>query len=512
MNRKPVLSAAEAVRQFVQSDMTVAVEGFIGLSKVEELLIALREAYLENKSPGNLTVVHCAGQGNGKSPGCGMNRLAVEGLIGKLIAGHFAMAPDIQRLILENKLAAYNLPQGVIAHLYRDIAAGKPGTVTSVGLGTFVDPEQEGGRLNSKAWEAGAVVERVRLLNTDYLLYKAFPIDVAFLRATTADRFGNCSLEKEAVTLEATAMAQAAKNSGGRVLVQVERVVDEPLDPRTVKIPGIYVDALVPARPENHWMTNETPYNPGFSGERRLPVSELAPLDLTERKVIARRAAKELSPGAVTNLGIGMPEGIAAVAAEENRDDLVLTTEAGTIGGYPASGGNFGAALNPDCILSQPEQFDFYDGGGLDVAFLGLAQLDERGNINVSKFGPKIAGCGGFINITQNAKKVVFCGTLTAGGLKVSIEEGRLRILQEGKVRKFVKAVEQITFSGPYSIKRNQSVLYITERAVFILTSNGLELTEIAPGVDLQRDILAQIDFPVRIQNVKKMDEGLFLP
>ncbi|MDO4629433.1 MAG: malonate decarboxylase subunit alpha [Planctomycetia bacterium] len=512
MTTKPVLSASEAIHQFVQSDMTVAVEGFVGLSKVEELLIALREEFLQNHTPRNLTVVHCAGQGNGKSPGCGMNRLAVEGLIGKLIAGHFAMAPDIQKLILENKIAAYNLPQGVISHLYRDIAAGKPGTITHVGLGTFVDPELDGARLNPKAWETGSVVERVRLLDSDYLLYKAFPINVALIRATTADRFGNCSLEKEAVTLEATAMAQATKNSGGHVIVQVERVVDEPIDPRMVKIPGIYVDALVVAKPENHWMTNDTPYNPGFSGETRLPVSAMPPLELTERKVIARRAAQELTSGAITNLGIGMPEGIGAVAAEENRDDLVLTTEAGTIGGYPASGGSFGAALNPDCILTQPEQFDFYDGGGLDIAFLGLAQVDRCGNINVSKFGPKVAGCGGFINITQNAKKVVFCGTLTAGGLKVRVADGQLTILQEGRAHKFVESVEQITFSGAYALRRQQPVLYITERAVFKLVESGLELTEIAPGVDLNRDILAQIDFPVLIRDVKPMDSGLFLP
>ena len=511
MTPKPVLSAAEAIRQFVRSHMTVAIEGFIGLSKVEELLIALREEYLQNRQPEKLTIVHCAGQGNGTSPGCGMNRLAVEGLIGKLIAGHFAMAPDIQRLILENKIAAYNLPQGVIAHLYRDIAAGKPGTITSVGLGTFVDPEQDGGRLNLKAWEAGSVVERVQLMGSDYLLYKAFPIDVAFIRATTADRFGNCSMEKEAVTLEATAMAQAAKNSSGRVLVQVERIVDEPLDPKSIKIPGIYVDALILSRPENHWMTNETEYNSGYSGEKRLPISAMAPLPLTERKVIARRAARELTPGAITNLGIGMPEGIGAVAAEEGLGDLVLTTESGTIGGYPASGGDFGAALNPDCILSQPEQFDFYDGGGLDLAFLGLAQVDRNGNLNVSRFGSKIAGCGGFINITQNAKKVVFCGTLTAGGLKTRVGNGRLEILQEGKTRKFVDLVEQITFSGSYALKRRQPVLYITERAVFRLTDEGLELTELAPGVDLRRDVLDQIAFPVCTQNVQPMDETLFL-
>ncbi len=493
--KPPVITASQAIELFVKDNMTVAVEGFIGLMKVEQLLIALREAYLKTGHPSNLTVVHCAGQGDGTSPGCGMNRLAVEGLIGKIIAGHFAMAPDIQRLILENKMAGYNLPQGVIAHLYRDIAAGKPGTITHVGLGTFVDDRLQGGRLNQRAWDCGSVVESIDVLGQRKLLYKAFKIDVVLLRATTADRNGNCSLEKEPVCLEVTAMAQAAKNSGGKVIVQVERISDEPLNPQSVKIPGIYVDAIVVADPVNHWMTNTTVYNPGYSGESRVPISALPPLEMNERKLIAFRAAKELSPGTITNLGIGMPEGISAAAAELGLSDLVLTTEAGTIGGFPARGGDFGAALNPDCIISQPEQFDFYDGGGLDVAFLGLAQSDQYGNINVSKFGPKIAGCGGFINITQNAKKVVFCGTFTAGGLKVQYTEGKLNILREGTVRKFVDHVEQITFSGKYAREIRQPVLYITERAVFQLTDSGMELIELTPGVDLEKDVLAQMDF-----------------
>ena len=282
------------------------------------------------------------------------------------------------------------------------------------------------------------------------------------------------------------------------------------IDTRLIKIPGIYVDAIVVAAAENHMQTNGSFYNPAYSGEIRVPVDSLPPLPMGERKIIARRAAMELVPHAVTNLGIGMPEGVAAVAAEEGLEGMVLTTEAGTIGGIPAGGGDFGVTTNPDCVLDEPYQFDFYDGGGLDVAFLGLAQMDAQGNVNVSKFGPKIAGCGGFINITQNAKKVVYCGTFTAGGLKVGVEDGRLLIHQEGKVKKLIPAVEQITFSGQYAVEKGQPVLYITERAVFELTWEGVVLKEIAPGVDLRRDILEQMDFEPIVNYVELMDERIF--
>ena len=506
-NKMEIISAQAAIEKYVTSGATLAVEGFIGLMKPEELLIALRERFLKTGKPRDLTIVHCAGQGDGTSPGCGINRLALEGLVSRIIASHFAMAPDMQRLILENKIAGYNLPQGVISHLYRDIAQGLPGNVTHIGLGTFVDPELQGGKLNEKARQAGELVERIAIDGKPYLLYMAFPIDVVFLRATSCDAKGNCSLEREPVTLEVTSMAQAAKNSGGRVIVQVERISDAPLDPRSVKIPGCLVDAVVVAKPENHRMTNDYDFNPAFINSCELRVAscetderqkeQSASFDV--RRYICQRAAKELTPGAIVNLGIGMPEGISTPAAELGISDLVLTTESGTIGGYPASGGSFGAAAFPDCILTQPEQFDFYDGGGLDIAFLGLAQVDRFGNVNVSKFGSKLAGCGGFINITQNAKRVVFCGTFTSGGLKVEFQDGRLKILQEGKIKKFVRDVEQITFSGCRAAETKQDVMYITERATFRLIDGVVTLTELAPGVDLDRDVLPLIEFPVKV-------------
>ncbi len=505
-----ILTAREVVDTCIPNGATVTFSGFAGgLMHPEEIMVALEEAALEGRGPRDLTVVYASGQGDSDSRG--LNHLGVEGMCKKVIGGHWGLAPKLGKLAAENKLAGYNLPQGTIAQLFREIAAKRPGVLTNVGLGTFVDPRLEGGKLNDAAREAGDVVKVVEFEGEEKLFYPAFPIDVAVIRASFADTQGNCSFQREGVYAEALAQAQAARNSGGTVIVQVEKIVEHgSLDTRLVRIPGIYVDVLVVARPENHMQTFGTQYDPAFSGEVRVPLDSLAPLPMGERKIVARRAAMELVPHAVTNLGIGMPEGVAAVAAEEGLPGLILTTEVGGIGGVPAGGKDFGAATNVDCVLEQPAQFDFYDGGGLDVAFLGLAQMDVHGNINVSKFGPKIAGCGGFINITQNAKKVVYCGTFTAGGLKVGVEDGKLIIRQEGKVRKLIPQVEQVTFSGEYAAKQGQPVLYVTERAVFQLTPEGVELKEIAPGVDLQKDVLDQMDFTPIVRDVKTMDSRIF--
>ena len=521
VRRNKVVSAAEAVRLIHDGD-TVATGGFVGIGFAEEIAVALEARFMQTQAetgqgaPRDLTLVYAAGQGDGKTRG--LNHLGHAGLLRRVIGGHWGLVPALQALAVNNHIEAYNLPQGVLAHLFRDIAAGKPGTLTHVGLDTFVDPLHGGGKINARTTED--LVRRMQVDGKDYLFYKAFPITVGIIRATTADPDGNLTMEREALTLEALAIAMAAHNSGGIVIAQVERLAERgTLNPRHVKVPGVMVDAVVIATdPAHHMQTFSEAYNPAYSGEIRVPMELLPTMALTERKVIARRAALELKPNSVVNLGIGMPEGVAGVAAEEKVIDLLtLSTEPGVIGGIPAGGLSFGAAVNTQAIIDQPNQFDFYDGGGLDIAVLGLAQADAQGNLNVSKFGKRLAGAGGFINISQNAKTVVFVGTFTAGDLQVGVESGRLQIQSEGTQRKFVQQVEHRTFSGRVARARGQQVLYVTERCVFQLAGTSdkpeLELIELAPGVDLQHDVLAHMDFlPLISPQLKTMDAALFAP
>jgi propionate CoA-transferase len=507
--RNKITSATEAVA-IVQSGDAICTSGFVGIGVPDALLLALEKRFVETNEPRDLTLLFAAGQGDGKERG--LNALGHEGLLKRAIGGHWGLIPKVGRLALEGHIEAYNLPQGVISHLYRDIAAGKPGTISRVGLGTFVDPRIEGGRINSRTTED--IVKLIELDGQEWLLFRGFPLQIAFLRGTTADPNGNVSAEREALDLDNLAMAMAVKNSGGVVIVQVERIARSgSLHPRQVLIPGALVDCVVVAEPEHHRQTYATSYNPAYSAETCVPLDAVPAMPLDERKVIARRCALELRPGAIVNLGIGMPEGVSAVAAEELVSDLfTLTAEPGVIGGVPASGLDFGAAVNTDAIIHQNQQFDFYDGGGLDIAILGMAEVDGEGNVNVSRFGTKLAGAGGFINISQNARKVVFAGTFTASGLDLRIEDGKLRIAQEGRAQKFGKCVQQVTFSGPVAARAGKTVMFVTERCVFQLTSTGLELSEIAPGIDIDRDILAHMGFRPTIGQVREMDARIFRP
>ncbi|UWQ48957.1 malonate decarboxylase subunit alpha [Leisingera caerulea] len=506
---KDKTTTTEQAMALIRDGDVVTTTGFVQSCIPEMLHAALEKRFLEQGAPRDLTLIMCAGAGDSK--GLGTGRLHHDGLLRRVIAGNFGRMPKVAQAAQENKICGYNLPQGVISQLYRACAAGQPGLFSKVGLHTYVDPRHGGGRVNKVTEED--IVKHVEVDGEDWLFYKATKIDVAFIRGTSADRSGNISMEREALTLDCLAQAMAAHNNGGIVIAQVERIVEDgSIKPKDVKIPGLLVDCVcVAENPEMHRMNYGVQHNPALSGEIRVPVEGIAKMPLDQRKIIARRAAFELPPNGAVNLGVGAPDGVAAVANEEKATPYItLTTEAGAVGGVLAGGSSFGSSANADAIIDQNQMFDFYDGGGLDLTCLGMAECDAEGSVNASRFGGRLNGCGGFINISQNSRAVVFAGTFTAGGLKVAVENGELRIVQEGRNKKFVRLIEQITFSGPYASQRSQPVLYVTERCVLQLTPKGLELIEIAPGIDLQRDILDQMEFKPIIENVALMDSRIF--
>lgn len=503
---------ATEVAGIIKDGMTVFLDGFVGIGIPEEVYIEVEKSFLEKGTPKDLNIMFAAGFGNAKT-GTGLNRFAHKGMIKKVIGGHWGLAPKLGELANSNDIEGYNFPQGVIAQMFRDMAANKPGTISHVGLGTFVDPDLQGGKLNDITKED--IVEKLHLNQRDVLFFKGQKGDIALLKGTTADCEGNISMEEEPLTLETLSIAMAVKNNGGKVIVQVKRTLEDGyIQPKDVKIPGILVDYVVVAEnEENHKQTLGVDYRDEYVTRKSTVNTPKDAAKLDERKIVARRCAMLLNrEQKILNYGIGMPEMIANVLNEEQQEEhFIPTVEPGAIGGTPEGGLNFGASIYPRATVDQPYQFDFYDGGGIDAAFLGLAQCDRNGNINVSKFGPKIAGCGGFINITQNAKSVVFCGTFTAGGLDIEVKDGLLVIKQDGKIKKFISDVEQITFSGDVARMNDKKVIYVTERAVFELTKEGVVLTEIAPGVDLDKHILSQMDFkPLISENLKLMDERIF--
>jgi propionate CoA-transferase len=510
MRLKKIVEAADAVAVIHDGDVVASV-GYGGNGTPDQLFVALKKRFVETAAPRDLTLVFSTGQGDMKERG--LNRLAHEGLVKRVIGGYFGLSPAIEKLIVDNRIEAYNLPEGIITHMYRNIGAGKPGTLSRVGLGTYVDPRQDGGRMNALTTED--IVRLMEIDGEEYLFYKSFPIQVALIRGTTADPDGNITAERESLALENLALAIAARNSGGIVLAQVERVAAEgSLDARLVKVPGVLVDCVVLAEPEHHMQTYGTQFNPAFSGELRVPQKVVRTVELDDRKLIARRALFELTPNCVINVGVGsVPDQVPLVASEERIADLLtLTVDPGVIGGVPMSGLDFGAAVNYQAVIDHGSAFDFIDGGGLDAAFLGFGECDAAGNVNASRFGRRIPGCGGFIDISQNAKKLIFVGTFSSGGLELAVEDGRVRIIKEGKFPKFVERIGQTTFSANYAQRWQQDVLYVTERCVFRLGASGLTLTEVAPGIELERDILARLPFKPAIDGPREMDPAIFRP
>ncbi|EOD01570.1 acetyl-CoA--acetoacetyl-CoA transferase subunit alpha [Caldisalinibacter kiritimatiensis] len=511
MGRVKFVTSREAANM-IPDEAYIGTVGFMLTGAPEEILLEIENRFLETGSPKDISLMWASGVGDGGTVR-GFNHLCHEGLLKKTVGGHYGLFPRIAKLINENKIEAYNFPQGVLTSMFREMAANKPGVLTHVGLGTFVDPDFQGGKLNDATKED--IVEKVEVNGRNYLLYKSQKIDVAIIRGTEADEDGNIGISKEALKLENLSVAMAARNNGGLVIAQVERLVKRgTIEPKNVAVPGAIVDVVAVVKDKkNHMQTSGTDFNIDFISSAGVHEENFNPSSLDAKKIIAKRAALQMDKNKlVLNFGIGVPERVAEVLKEEGiEENFISTVEPGIYGGTAQGGLDFGSAIGPQAIIDHPYQFDFYDGGGIDITFLGMAQCDAHGSLNVSKFGPKIPGCGGFIDISQNAKECVFCGTFTAGGLKVNINNGKLEIVKEGKVKKFVNKLEHITFNGEYESKKNKKITIVTERAVFDVRPEGLTLTEIAPGIDLEKDILAHMEFkPIIADNLKEMDNKIF--
>ncbi|WP_205853308.1 acyl CoA:acetate/3-ketoacid CoA transferase [Zhengella mangrovi] len=501
------MTAAEAVALVPDGATIGLIGGGGGLCEAMALHEAIERRFLDTGHPKDMTLVHALGIGNRKDTG--VNRFAHHGMVRKVIGGHWPWSPRMQQMAARDEIEAHVLPGGVAMQLMREIAAKRPGLFTHVGLGTFIDPRVDGGRMNGAAKDP--LCEVVTIGGQEYLRYLPFSMDACLLKGSIADDEGNISLDEEPANVDSYAMAAAVHNCGGVVIVQVrEKVKAGALGARQVRIPGALVDAIVvdPDQRQGY----EIVYDPAISGQQR--VAEAAPRmpEFSIRRIVAERARHELSDGAVINYGFGIPDQVASiVAARGDHDRYYQTIEHGTYGGTLLTGTLFGYARNASCMLDGPSQFDFYSGGGLDIAFLGFGQVDRHGNVNASKLGGVPVGPGGFIDIAQNARKVVFCGTFDAKGTDMASGDGRLSITRQGEVRKFVADVDQITFSGAQSVAQGQEALYVTERCVFRLTGKGLMLTEVAPGIDPERDVLQQMDFrPLVADDLKTMDTDCF--
>ncbi|MFD2831177.1 acyl CoA:acetate/3-ketoacid CoA transferase [Corticicoccus populi] len=509
-----VVTTKEVISALKEGD-TLSTVGFSMMGASETILKAIEKNFENTGMPRNLTLIHAAGQSDRVG---GIERLAKPGLVKKIIGAHWGVAPTWSDLIHNNEVEAYCLPQGQLVHLFKSMASGKPGNFSKVGLGTFIDPRVEGGRINKLSKESeDSLVDIIDIKGEEFLFYNSVPIDVAVIRGTTADEKGNITIEEEGVKLESLAVAQAAKANGGKVFAQVKYLVKTgTLHPKEVTVPGMHVDGIIISEnpQEDHRLTSSFAYDPSYAGNLIMPTSSSEPLTLNARKIIGRRAVMELEPGDVVNLGTGIPGDVVGPITDEERmnGELTLSIESGAIGGVPAGGLDFGITKNPEAIIEQGSKFDYYHGSGVDITFMGMAEADKEGNVNVSKFGSRVVGCGGFIDITQFAKQTVFCSTFTSGGLKISVNNGELRIEQEGKFNKFLDNVNQITFSGKFARENNQPVLYVTERAVFELRECGLTLTETAPGIDIQTEILDLMEFkPVVADDLKLMDTRIFM-
>ncbi len=506
------INAADSVSMIKDGD-TICTIGMTLISASESILKEIEKSFLETGHPRNLTLLHSCGQSDRKD---GIQHFAHEGLVSRLIGSHWGLQPRWMEMIANNQVEAYCLPQGQIAQLYHSMACGLPGKMSKVGLGTFVDPRIEGGKMNERTKTLGDIIDVIEYKGEEYLFYNEVPINVCIIRGTVCDEMGNLTTDEEAMKLEVLPAVFAAKRYGGKVIAQVKRVAQTgTLNPKSITVPGVFIDAVVVCENpfEDHRQTSSWYFDPSYSGQLRVPQNTIEPLEFNERKFIGRRACMEIYNGAVINLGTGIPNDVVGKICNEEAiaDDIMITVESGIYGGVQAGGIDFGIGRNLYAMIGHHEQMDYYNGAGVDITFMGFGELDEEGNINATKMGSRCTGAGGFIDITLNAKKVIFCGTFTASGAKYSFENGKLTILQEGKIRKMVSNVAQISFNGKLSRAKGQEVVIVTERAVFELVPKGVMLTEIAPGIDLKKEVLSLMDFkPIISKNLKIMDKDLF--
>lgn len=490
------LSAEQAVA-IIQDGMTVCPVGMTLVSAAESILKIIEKSFLESGHPRDLTYLHSCGQCDRKR---GNAHLAHEGLVKRVIGSHWGLSPQWMDMISGEKVEAYCLPQGQVTHLYRAMACGQPGEISHIGLGTFVDPRIEGGKMNERTRALGDIVDVMEIDGKEYLFYKAIPIDVCIIRGTVCDEMGNLTTDDEAMKLELLPAVMAAKRYGGKVLAQVKHVVQTgTLHPKKITVPGVFIDGIVLSDnpEEDHMQTSSWYFDPSYCGDIRVPLDTIEPLPNNIRKLIGRRGVLELYERCVINLGTGIPNDVVgSIIAEEGlSDDVVVTVESGIYGGVQKGGIDFGIGKNLLAMIEHDKQFDYYNGAGVDITFMGAGEMDAKGNVNATKMGPRCTGLGGFADITANAKHVVFLSTFTASGLNVDFSEGKLRIQSEGTIKKLVKEVAQISYNGELARKRKQKMHFVTERAVFELREEGPVLVEIAEGIDLQRDVLDQMEF-----------------
>jgi propionate CoA-transferase len=511
--RKPVFVTGEEAAAMITDGSTIATIGMTLVSASETILKAIEQRFLTTGSPNTLTLVHSCGQSNRDR---GIQHFSHEGMLHRIIGGHWGLQPRMMELIAGNKILAYCIPQGQFAQLYRSMAGGEPGKITKVGLGTFIDPRLDGGKMNEITQDAPSIVDIVTIDNEEYIRYKPIPLDYCIIRGTYVDELGNLTTDEEAMQLEVFSAVMACKKFGGKVIAQAKyKVKAGSLHCKRVTVPGVFIDAVVmcPNPEEDHRQTHSFAFDPAYCGDIKVPVSGNDTLPMTIRKVIGRRALMELAVNDILNVGTGIPNDVVGpiITEEGIENDVTVTVESGIYGGIPMGGIDFGIAKNNFALVRHDDQFDFYNGVGVDVTYMGAGEIDAEGNVNATRLGPRPTGAGGFIDITTNAKHVVFCSTFTGRGLECSFEDGRLHINKEGSLIKFVKQVQQISYNGKIARDKRQKMHYVTERAVFELRPEGLVLTEIAEGIDLQTQILDLMEFePIISKTLKVMNINIF--